>query len=569
MSPRAILLSLAAACFGVWQVFGPTVFGLQYPMIGANPDAFGTLWMYEWVKAEVSQGRFPLATDRMYYPTGIDFLVRNGANVFDALLSVPLQLTLGGGRGELWMCVLIVLGNAVSFVPLARRLAPHSPWAVGIATFWWATSPFVLTEMGGGRPTQAMLWFVPPAVGALLRMQDRRDAIVLGICVGLQGLVYWYLPIFFTIVMLPSALGRAAREPAVLRHFALAVGLALLIVAPIALPIALAARAGEIPGLDVKLQEAGVWLESAERSRRVLSTFGLASTLVPLLAVLARWRSAPGLTIGVLLACLFALGPRFSIGGVPFDNVAYNSLFEHSSLVARLNFPSRILGVVYCIAAMSLVPVLAATTTRVLPVLFVVLMVLEPRANKLAPIRSLSMPPLPASAIVAARPGNILSVPIGAPEVAMVQQVFHGQAMVSGMGDHVANVRSPAYEKWLENRWFVELVQADDLMRPGTRAEEAEVRAAVRWVWFDRALLARGFNSQLTDAIETRLRMALGDPYYEDDYTVLWDITDGEARAGEAEEALAEAAEAEMELEKARAAGGQWSGVIWSWSELH
>jgi hypothetical protein len=168
---------------------------------------------------------------------------------------------------------------------------------------------------------------------------------------------------------------------------------------------------------------------------------------------------------------------------------------------------------------------------------------------------------------VAAHPGLVLTVPIGAPEVAMVQQEFHGQPLVSGMGDHVGTVRSPAYDARLENLWFAELVQADDRMRPWTRAEEKALRAEVKWVWFDRALLARGLNSQLTDSIEARLGMVLGQPYYEDNYTVLWDISDAQAVASEADQALAAAAEAEMALERARSAGGEGSGVVWTWGE--
>jgi hypothetical protein len=439
------------------------------------------------VRDELAAGRFPRKTDRMFYPEGMDFLVLNGANILDAVLSVPLQMLLGGGRGEMWMSVLIAVGNAVSFFPLARSVAPKAPFAAGIATFWFATCPFILGELGGGRPTQAMLWFVPPAVGALMRMQGWRDAVSLGICVGLQGLTYWYLPLFFTMVMAPVAVGRVVREPEVLRYFAVAVGIAVLLVAPLAVPILMAAREGSIPGLDVELAAAGVMLESTERSRRVISTFGLVSTMVPLLAVASRWRTAPGLTIGVALGCLFALGPRVSFAGMQLDNHLYIWLYEHSSLVARLNFPARILSVVYCVAALSLTSVLASSVTRVVPALFAFLMVIEPRANKLAPVRSLALPPLPAAAIVKGRPGLILSVPMGAPEVAMAQQTFHQQPMVSGMADHVSTVRGPGYDTWLENRFFAELVQADDRMRPHTRAEEAEVREAMRWVWFDRA----------------------------------------------------------------------------------
>jgi hypothetical protein len=567
VSGRARLAALLALGAVIWHAFGSVVFRLHFPMVGANPDAYGTLWMYSWVRDELAAGRFPVSTDLLYHPEGVNFLVRNGANVVDALISVPLQWVVGAGRGELYTCVIIVVGNAASFFPLARRLAGGNAAAAIIGTAWWAANPYVLFEIGGGRPTQALLWFVPPAIATLLRLEGRRDAVMLGILVGLQALTYWYLPIFFSIVMAPSVVARLWREPAAAARFGLAAVIAVAVAAPLAVPIVLEARAGAIPGLDAPLEESGVWMESGARLRRLAAHLGMVSTLVALLAIFARWRAAPAVAIGALCGLIFAIGPRLSIQGVDIPNVPYRFLYEHSSVISRLNFPGRILGVLFCVAAMSLVPVLAATRTRVLPVLFVALALLEQRANKLAPTRSLSMPPLPASAIVAAHPGLVLTVPIGAPEVAMVQQEFHGQPLVSGMGDHVGTVRSPAYDARLENLWFAELVQADDRMRPWTRAEEKALRAEVKWVWFDRALLARGLNSQLTDSIEARLGMVLGQPYYEDNYTVLWDISDAQAVASEADQALAAAAEAEMALERARSAGGEGSGVVWTWGE--
>ena len=75
--------------------------------------------MYDWVRESVLAGQFPVSTDRMYYPEGVQFLVRNGANVLDALISVPLQVFLGPGKGELWTCVVIVVGDVVACLALA------------------------------------------------------------------------------------------------------------------------------------------------------------------------------------------------------------------------------------------------------------------------------------------------------------------------------------------------------------------------------------------------------------------------------------------------------------------
>lgn len=559
--------AFAALVGVVWHAFGYGPFLLKYPMVGASPDAFGTLWMYDWVRESVLAGEFPVATNRMYYPEGVDFLVRNGANVLDALISVPLQVMLGVGRGELWTCVLIVVGNAVAFFPLARRLAPRNPGAAIVATAWWAVNPFVLSELGGGRPTQAMLWFVPPAVAALLRFEGWKDAILLGIFVGLQGLTYWYLPIFFTLVLAPVGLARLVQEPGAALRFGVAGLIAILLVAPLAWPILRASQAGEIPGIGLDIEATGMWMESMERSQRVFAQLGLVSTGVAVLAIFARFRAAPALALGALLGLGFALGARFAIFNDAHENPVYVWLFDHSGFISRLNFPARVLAIVYCVAAISMVPVLAASRVRALPVLFVGLMIAEGRANHLGPGRVVSLPPLPAAVIVAANPGNLVSTPMGASDIAMAEQVFHHQPMVSGMADHVGTVRASSYDDWLANPYFAEVVQADDLMRPWSKADQEAVNAEVRWVWFDRSLLARGTDSSLTETIESRLVGALGEPYYKDPYTAIWDLSRRGETASEVEIALAAAAEAELDAEREVSTVGELNGVLWSWGD--
>jgi len=237
VSVRWWALAVLALLGALWHTFGDAPFALSYPQVGSSPDAQGTFWMYDWVRQEVLAGRFPTFTDRMYHPQGMDFLVLNGANVVDAVMSIPLQVALGVGRGQLWTCVIIVIGNALTFFPLARRLAPERPDVAILVTAWWTVNPYTLAELGAGRPTQAMLWFVPIAAGALLRSGGWRDALVLGVAVGAQGLVYWYTPVFFALVFAPVALVRLVESPRRAAHYALAVAVAMVVVAPLAVAI--------------------------------------------------------------------------------------------------------------------------------------------------------------------------------------------------------------------------------------------------------------------------------------------------------------------------------------------
>ncbi|MSQ02426.1 MAG: hypothetical protein EXR71_11135 [Myxococcales bacterium] len=567
MTRRWWIVAVFALGVALWHAFGDGPFRLRYPVVGASPDAHGTFWMYDWVREEVMAGRFPITTTRMFYPDGMDFLVLNGVNVVDALISVPLQVWFGTGRGELYTCVLIVLGNALAFFPLARRLAPARPDVSILATFWWTVNPYVLAEMGAGRPTQAMLWFYPLAAMAILRFDGWKDAALLGVAMGAQGLIYWYSPVFFAIVFAPVAIARVLQEPRAVVRFGAAVLVSVLIVAPLAWPIAEASMRGEIPGLGLDIESTGMWVQSQERTRRLFAQLGMISTLVVVLGALVRWRLAPALALGVLLGLAFSSGARLNSFGIPIENTPYVWLFEHSSLLSRLNFPARVLGAVYCVAVIAVVPVLVANRIRMIPWVFFALLILEGRANRLGPGCVLAVPPMPASAIVTLNPGPILTTPMGAPDISMVQQVFHRQPLVSGMGDHVETVRPSGYDDWLVNPYFAELVQADNLMAPWTRKHEEEVRKVVRWVWFDRALLARGTESPLTETIESRLHIALGEPYYTDSYTAIWDLTRKGETATEVEVAAAAAAETVLEQERETCTAGQLRGVLWPFGE--
>ncbi len=563
MNRRWWMVATLALFVALWHTFGDGPFRLRYPVVGASPDAHGTFWMYDWVREEVLAGRFPTTTTRMFYPEGMDFLVLNGANVVDALLSVPLQVWFGAGRGELYTCVIIVIGNALTFFPLARRLAPDRPDLSILVTFWWTVNPYVLTEIGAGRPTQAMLWFYPLAAMAMLRFDGWKAAALLGAAMGLQGLIYWYAPVFFAVVFAPVAIAKLWQEPGSLARFAAAGLLSALIVAPLAWPIAQASMSGAIPGLGLDVEATGMWTESHDRTRRLFAQLSMVSTMVVVLGALLRGRRAPALAIGVALGLLFAVGVRLNTLGVPVENLPYVWLYENSSFASRLNFPARALGAVYCAAAIAIVPVLVANRIRMIPWVLVALLILEGRANHLGPGRVLAVPPMPASMIVQLNPGPILTTPMGAPDVSMVQQAYHRQPLVSGMGDHVETVRPGEYADWLVNPYFSELVQADDLMAPWTRKHEDEVRKVVRWVWFDRALLARGTESPLTETIESRLHFVLGEPYYEDSYTAIWDLTRKGETANEAEIAAAAAAEIVLEEEREACSVGQRRGVLW------
>ncbi len=556
-------LLVAAIVVGV---FFNAAFLTEAPVFGIGVDPGGTLWMYDWVREEVMSGRFPAFTTRMYYPEGVSLIVRNGSNVVDAILSIPFQLALGPQRGVLATAVLILVGNALSMLPLARHLAPRRPMLQWCVAAWWMASAYVLQEMEGGRPTQAMLWFVPPAVLALLRFEGRRDAVMFGTCVGLQSWVYWYMGPFMALCLAPLALARLVRDGwDGVGKLLLAGVVALLVVAPLAAPIAYALAQGEVPGLARPVTETMIYVDAAHRIDNILERHTGITTLLALACALALWRRG-WIAAGILLGVWCSLGVRFGTDDVLFDNIPYIFLYEHSGFISRLNFPERVFSVVYCLLACALLLAFARTRLSALPWLIVLVGLTEKSAIRLLPLSPFDGGELPASSIVRANPGPVLTVPTKSVDGVLMQQIFHRQPMVGGMGDHEPSIRTAEFSARIAgNAYFAALVaEADDAARPWTPADVNALKQWVRWIWYDYELQERTNGVETAKMTRVRLTAYLGQPYYSDGFSSVWDLRRRNATASEEEKA---AADAILEARKARAwrfpkpAGGTEGGA--------
>ncbi|MBM4391688.1 MAG: hypothetical protein FJ090_11245 [Deltaproteobacteria bacterium] len=540
---RARAVGVAMFALIVVAIFFDPAFLTPAPVFGVGVDPGGTLWMYDWVKNEVLSGNFPAHTTRMYYPEGVDLMARNGSNVVDAIISIPFQLAFGPQRGMMITAVLIILGNGFSFLPLARYLAPQRPYLHWGVAGWWMSNGYVLQELQGGRPTQAMLWFVPPAVLALVRFRDSRDAILLGIWTGLAALVYWYSAPFLALALAPLGLARLVRDGLEgVKKLAIALLISVMVASPLAAPIVYSLTMGNVPGLAEPVGEAMLYVDAAHRFGNLFERSDDLTTVLAVVLAMGTLRRA-WILLGTMIGIWFSLGLRFGTSDMLIDNVPYIWLYEHSSFITRLNFPERIWSVVNCLLACSFLFTFARTRSRWLPILLVLTGLSERRSDRTLPLSPFDASEMPASVIVRTHPGPILTVPVQSVDSVLMQQMYHRQPMVGGMGDHEPRIRTTEYSARIaSNPFFAALVaNSDDGASPWTRADVDALKQWVRWIWFDSELQMRtnGFDTARTTAM--RLEAYLGKPYYSDQYSSVWDLRRPGAEATEEEQEFASA----------------------------
>ncbi|MBM4369845.1 MAG: hypothetical protein FJ102_26785, partial [Deltaproteobacteria bacterium] len=482
---RARIVGVALFLLIVVAIFFNRAFLTPSPVFGIGVDPGGTLWMYDWVKEEVLSGQFPAHTTRMYYPEGVDLMARNGSNVVDAILSIPFQVALGPQRGMVVTAMVIILGNGFAFLPLARYLAPRRPYLQWGVAGWWMSNSYILQELEGGRPTQAMLWFVPPAVLALVRFRDRRDAVLFGVWIGLAAWVYWYSAPFLALALAPLGFARLWRDGLEgVKKFAIAVLASVVVASPLAAPIAYSLAMGNVPGLATPVEQAMIYVDAAHRFANLFQRNDGITTVLAVVLAMGTLRRA-WILLGTVIGAWFSLGLRFGTDDILIDNLPYAWLYEHSGFISRLNFPERISSVVYCLLACVFLVTFSRTRSRWLPILLVVVGLAERPSDKLLPLSPFDASEVPASVIVRSHPGPILTVPIQSVDSVLMQQVYHRQPMVGGMGDHEATIRTAAYSARIAgNAFFAALVaDADEGARPWAPADIDALKEWVRWIW--------------------------------------------------------------------------------------
>lgn len=360
--PPWVAVGLLAAAWALWGVLaapGERVAGEQFL------DGMGTQWFYWYAEQTLFGGEGFEHSQLLFFPFGKDLYVHTGGNLVDAYLALPLRALLGHIAGYNATVALIFLLNAWGAARLAASFGA-GPLGQAAAAALLCLNPYGLGELDQGRPTQALVAFLPLGL-AFLR---ERRGLLAGVCLALCGFTYWYYGLVAgaaAALLGVIALLQDEDRWAVVRTWAVAGALCLALVLPVALPMLGSVEAGGVPGLLVFDGEGplgGLHLRTAEGDPQglfVQALNGDAGSITPrpegpefvagaqnhgwlhgLLILPALWwlgrRSLP-LVLLALLGLVLGTGPVLWLGGP--ENPLYIGLLKTLPFMRRWWWPMR------------------------------------------------------------------------------------------------------------------------------------------------------------------------------------------------------------------------------------
>ena len=452
---------LVAVLFGMVLAGGLLWAGSGAFWGSADVDFWGTQWFYWLLGRRVLAGEPFAHTDLIFHPWGKEVYLHTGGNVADAFAALPFRFLFGPVVGYNAFLAAILVTNALAGARLGGALGagPQGRMGAGLLA---ATAPFVLGELHGGRPTQAILAPAALFLAAWLRPlgpRSWREGLVAGLWMGLTGLTYWFYALFCALaagLALPLRWrGAPVDLRGELRFHGVAIAVALALTLPLAWPMLSALHQGAVPGLltfgegPFVPQTAEGWrigVQSLDPLRMVAGFYvatdaGLAfleparvvSLLALLLAALGLQRRPGGwmglLPIGGLV--LVAAGPLVE-PRLLWPNHFYEGLVALVSPLARLWWPARAVAIL----TLLLLPWAALALDR-LPrgslLLLLGLLLGEGVLLGRWPPATVSSAVPPIYPCLARGEGAILELPVEGHPERQLYQALHGRPRFGGM----------------------------------------------------------------------------------------------------------------------------------------
>jgi hypothetical protein len=530
----AIVAAVAAlALWGAAPRLADRVLG-----IGAV-DHFGTLWFHARVRDALAGDLAGLlhATD-LYFPWGQDLLRNTGVNVLDGLVAAPFA-ALGPVLGHNALLIAVMVANGLAAALYARDHAADAgaPFAAGLA---FAVAPFPLYELAEGRPAQALLVVFVLFQRALERaIRGAGSPAAAGAWLALLGYQYWFYGLFGALIAAAGGAVWAIRPPPgrtrvqVLGALVVLAGVAVLLVAPVAGPLAWALAAGEVPGLLDPADPRGLLLHTFQPAYAAVGAlddgaFVVTQRAVPLalgLAGLAVARRPAELAMA-LAALLLAIGPVLVVAGHVVPEPLYGALATVLPPLRRLWHPSR------AIAALAVLGVGWLARLPALPrALLVALGLGEAVAAGLLPLSTWDASvPAGYRCLAGAGDGALIELPFAASQRHLWYQARHGRPILGGMHEGAPDFQPDEAVALREDNTFVAaLLAAGRGARGGPLPTDAD-RDAVRALGYRFVVLqkdelpadASGPGRLRRRLVEDQLAALLGPPAWDDARTRVW-----------------------------------------------
>ena len=207
-----------------------------------EPDAVLFAWLFSITPHELSQGRFPLYSDLLNHPDGINLMWNNGM-VLPALLFAPVTAAFGG-LGTLTVVTTLGLAGTAAAAYGCLRVLDVRPAPAALGGLLAGFSPAMVAQAVGGHPNLVFNVLVPVILLLAVRLMidehpAPRTAVWLGVLAGLQVLVgeetlllAGVVTALFVLVLVTARPRTAvARAPVFLSRAALALGVFALVAA--------------------------------------------------------------------------------------------------------------------------------------------------------------------------------------------------------------------------------------------------------------------------------------------------------------------------------------------------
>ncbi len=411
-----LLLYTTLALLMTWPLalqFTNTVPGNAY-------DSWQNMWNMWWLKEALLHGHNPYFTPMLYYPHGASLLLHT-LNPINFLISLPVHALFGLVVAYNFVVIVSLTASGYTAYLLAHNVTGDR-WAALVAGTIFATSGYLLSQALGGHTHMLAAQFLPLAVLALRRLTvpapstagspvavageparwSRRDelgAIVLaGMALAVNLLADWQYFLFILIWAAWYALTRwwagvvnggqraIFRLPRDGQRICLAIGVALVLALPLAIPTARLAdetptattEGGDAFRLEHSLDLADffipsqlhpLWGHLAERWQAYKSDTHIQNKTAYLglvTLVLAGWglrqREGRFWLLSALVFALLAMGPRLQMFGTMTNIPLPGAMLYELPLIRISRYPMRF--VVITMLALALLAALGVTRLR-------------------------------------------------------------------------------------------------------------------------------------------------------------------------------------------------------------
>ena len=516
-------------------------------LIGEGVDLYGTIWFYEWIFDSVRTGSNPSHTDLFFYPYGKDIFGHTGNNFVDAILAVPFLAIFGFPLFQPIFYGFILLTNALAFRVLAHHLFDSFHARLG-TTILVLLSPYVLSELIQGRPTQALLCFSILSIHFFLKMLHSKhivDAVKCGFCTALQGWTYWYGGYFLGIILVVFSLVHWDKKH--WKVYSTALLTCILCISPGILSMIWHMNNTTIPGLHTPdWNDWSIPIMDPTYSRSYLvgyliyepwgmKMFGLLSMSFPTLLALWFARKHRFWWIALLVSLLVASGPFYTVEGE--IRPLYHYIFLHKTLpfFSRLWFPYRMVSLSLVLAVIGIGFALQQLKGhwRWSTMFLVFVHLLIQVESYCVPLLHHPWVEPKVYSEMKKEPGAIIELPIGFVRRSILWQSQHSLPTFGGMGENLPLLMPQEHRMRLKSslfRYFQKAYSFPDKRRELPPLQDA-IDQGFRYVTIDMSVVYGDYRKRFQDNAEEkknyfiiRLQELIGKPSFIEGPLWVWDL---------------------------------------------